>query len=116
MAETIIKEYKKKNKETGEVQVVKTEYTIDKDFIPTKPEEICEEFIINFCMGNKKEEDWLFNQFQERVKDKNGKEIKKPFLQIRKEFIIRHFPKIAESKKKSSAKEDFINMMKARMK
>ena len=116
MAEYIEKKYTKVDAETKEKKIIKTTYRVDKEFVPSKPEEICEEFIINFCMGNKKEEDWLFNQFQERVKDKNGKEIKKTFLQIRKEFMLRHFPNLCNTEPKLTEKEKFMAYMKAKIK
>lgn len=112
----IIKSYKKKDKETGEVIEVKTTYNTDPKFKPSKPEQICEEFIINYCKDDDEKAEWLFKQYEEIVKDKNGKAVKKSFLQIRKEFIELYFADIVVSSKKSSAKEEFIKMMKAKKK
>lgn len=114
--EKIVKRYTKVDKTTGEKKVVETEYRIDAEFVPSKQEEICEEFIINYCKDDDNNAEWLYSQFTEIVKDKNGKAVKKSFLQIRKEFISKFFPALLVGKKKSNAKDDFIAMMKEKKK
>ena len=103
--ETIIKEYTHKTK--GKV---KTEYRIDADFIPEKAEQICEEFIINYCEANNHEE-WLYNEYTEIIEKKNGKVGKRTFLEVRKDFIKKFFSNLTKEKK-LSAKDKFINKFK----
>lgn len=53
-----------KNK-SGEVKTIK--YRVDAGFVPTRLDEICEEFIQNYCLANDKE-DWLDNQYNSKEK------------------------------------------------
>lgn len=91
--ETIIKKHTKKNKETGEVTVIEKEYRIDADFVPTTTADIAPEFIENWCVANKKT-DWLVEEVQITITDKNGKEKYLPFVNLRADFVKEFFPSI----------------------
>lgn len=96
-------EKKHKNK-SGEEKVIK--YRVDADFVPQKIDEICEDFIQNYCIANGKE-DWLDNQYESKeifeVKAEKRKykgvvyykgqkfEADKSFISIRKDFAKEFF-------------------------
>lgn len=109
----IEKEYKKKDKE-GNITPVKTKYRIDADFEPKKPNEICVEFIINYCEKEDKNADWLEAQFKEKTTNKSGKEVEKSFYEIRKAFVEKFFPEIEITSSKLSPKEAFLKRMEAK--
>lgn len=84
-------------------EVIK-KYHVEPSFVPKKIDEICEEFIQNYCEA-KGEEDWLIDQYNQKetvyVKDKNDKkkivEVKeqdKSFVSIRSAFTNKFFPDI----------------------
>ena len=56
MAEQWITKSKKVNDET-----VETKFRVDADFIPKKANDICMEFIMNYCEANN-ETDWLLDE------------------------------------------------------
>jgi len=80
-------------------------YRVDPDFVPSKVEEICEDFIINFCEANGKEA-WLeaqYNSKEMKKKKVDGVEIKeeqpKSFVSIRSAFMDEFFNGIRKGKK-----------------
>ncbi len=98
MAEQYI-EIKHKNK-SGEEKTIP--YRIDADFVPSKLDEICEEFIQNYCLA-KGQEEWLDKQYNSKeeftVKAEGGKTVggkkykqgekyiaEKSFISIRRDF------------------------------
>ena len=50
---------KKVRKKDGTIQ--ENKYRIDPTFVPEKINDICDEFIVNYCVANDKQE-WLFNE------------------------------------------------------
>lgn len=113
MAEQWITKSKKANGET-----VETKFRVDADFIPKKANDICMEFIVNYCEANN-ETDWLVDEVNissytvERKDKATGKTYTKvvecsnyPFVNLRKDFIEKFFPKlISKSAKKETWKE-----------
>ena len=109
------KEITHKNKD-GKEKTIK--YRIDAGFVPKKLDEICEEFIQNYCL-EKGEEDWLDEQYAstetfkvkadkrtyKNVEYKKGDtyEGEKSFISIRKDFAEKFFgiKKKAEEKAKT---------------
>lgn len=86
-------------------QEKETKYRIDPDFIPTKVEEICEDFIINYCEANGKES-WLEAQYTATEKKKKKvdgvvveEEQPKSFVSIRSAFMDEFFNGIRKGKK-----------------
>ena len=110
MAEFITKEYKKKDK-----TVVKTEYRIDIDFVPQSANEICKEFMENYCVSKgKKELEWYINLIGTKKKVAKGNQIIEreiSLLEIRKAFIEKFFPSIIKTKKVATRQDD-INRLK----
>ena len=92
-----------KNKD-GKEKTIK--YRVDADFVPKKLDEICEEFIQNYCLA-KGESDWLDKQYDSTevfevkadkrkykgVEYKKGDkyEAEKSFISIRKDFADKFF-------------------------
>lgn len=92
-----------KNKK-GEEKTIN--YRVDADFVPKKLDEICEEFIQNYCLAKGKEE-WLDKQYEskETFEVKTSKrtyrgveytkgqkyEADKSFISIRKDFAKEFF-------------------------
>lgn len=122
MAEKWIeKEYEKiiKDKEgnpTGEKEIVKTKYRIDADFEPAEANEICIEFIANYCIAQGKEEiKWLKGLINKKVayKNKNGEDKERQYsqLEIRKEFIDRHFKKLKAKGKAKTTTETILELL-----
>lgn len=112
MAEYITKKYTKKAKNENEKnEVIETQYRVDADFIPQKADEICQDFIVNYCEKTG-EEDWLYRMFTEKIerKDKEGniKQVERTALEVRKEFIAKFFPSLVVEKKPKTAKELFL--------
>lgn len=100
-------------------EVIK-KYHIEPSFIPKKIDEICEEFIQNYCEANG-EEDWLIDQYSQKepvyIKDKNDKkkivEVKeqdKSFVSIRSAFANKFFPDIivGAPEKKETKREAWL--------
>ena len=100
-------------------EVIK-EYHVEPSFIPKKIDEICEEFIQNYCEANGKE-DWLIDQYSQKeskkIKDKDDKkkivkveEQDKSFVSIRSDFAKEFFPKIikGEPEKKETKREKWL--------
>ena len=96
--EKIIKKHTVKD-EAGNSITKEVEYRIDADFVPEKASEICNEFIENYCVANKKI-DWLVAKVQETITDKNGKEKDLPFVNLRADFVKEFFPSIIIGTKK----------------
>ncbi len=105
--ETIVKEHKVKNKETGEVSIIKTEYRIDAGFVPTSIGDIAPEFVENWCAANGKI-DWLVEQVQKTIIDKNGSTKDLPFVNLRANFVKEFFPSIIVGTKKKETFKDKI--------
>lgn len=107
----------KKKKVNG--QEVETTFRIDADFVPAKANQICMEFIENYCVANDKI-DWLLEEVNittysiERKNPETGKKETKivkcdnyPFVNLRRDFIQAYFPAIlkGESAKPMTWKE-----------
>lgn len=80
-------------------------YRVDPAFVPSKVEEICEDFIINYCEANGKE-DWLeaqYNSTEKKKKKVDGVETKvdqpKSFVSIRSAFMDEFFNTIRKGEK-----------------
>lgn len=99
----------------------KTKYRIDPDFIPSKVDEICEDFIQNYCDANGKEE-WLeeqYNSTETRKKKVDGKVVEetqpKSFVSIRSAFMDEFFSDIRKSNsgKAETKREAWLKKRKA---
>lgn len=82
---------KKHKKKDGTEVAIK--YRVDADFVPTKADEISEEFIQAYCKANGKVE-WLTKKYSENVK----------FMTIRKCFAEEFFNIKAADKKSNRQK------------
>lgn len=105
--ETIVKKHTIKNKETGEKQLIETEYRVDAGFIPQAVGDICPEFIEAYCVANN-QTDWLVEQVEKNIVDKNGKEKSLPFVSLRAEFVKKFFPKAIAASKPAETFKDRI--------
>lgn len=86
---------------------VTKKFRVDADFKPKKIDDICIEFIANYCKANKQKE-WFMETVnkkttaKKKVKDENGKptgevtieEIDYPFVNVRADFANKFFPSI----------------------
>lgn len=95
--EKITKTHTRKDKKTGEVITVSTEYCISADFVPAKVADICTEFIENYCVANN-EVEWLCQKYESTIVDKDGKKRPYPFVNLRADFVTKFFPAIFEGK------------------
>ena len=101
-------------------------YRVDPAFVPEKVDEICEEFIINYCEANGKE-DWLEEQYNSKedrkktIKDKDGNKVvitekqDKSFVSIRSAFMDEFFNtiRIGEKDKPKTKREIWLEKRKA---
>lgn len=125
MATTPKAEYEVKKVRKKDGSIAETKYRIDANFIPAAVNEICDKFIINYCVANN-EEKWLFDELNATEtatanKDRkvtavvNGKkqrnfnvkagetyEQPKSFVSLRSDFANKFFPDIVKG---SSTKE-----------
>lgn len=97
-------------------EVIETTYRIDADFKPTAIGEISMEFIENWCVANN-EVNWLLDEIniteyaviRDKGKPTERKEIVKtdnyPFVNLRKDFVMKFFPSIMKPKKEETWKE-----------
>lgn len=114
MAEkTIAKTHKNKK---GEEKTIL--YRVDADFVPTSVNEICEEFIQNYCEA-KGQVEWLIAQYEaeeEAIAKKDGKRRKagekykqpKSFVSIRADFVSSFFPNILKGDKTTNNREAWL--------
>ena len=85
--------------------LIETQYRIDADFKPSKIGDISMEFIENYCVANN-QIDWLLEEVNTTtysvIRDK-GKPTERtevvttdnyPFVNIRKDFVLKFFPSI----------------------
>ena len=86
-------------------------YRIDADFVPTAMADICQEFIENYCKA-KNEMEWLLEQVNETITDKNGKIRDKGFVAIRSEFCDKFFKDLRASEKAETWKEKLNRLYK----
>lgn len=123
----ITKEYEKTLKdENGNVlkgengktltETVTNKYRVDVDFVPKNANEICDEFMTNYCIAKGKEDiKWLMelSQRENEVTIKKGKNKGKTkkqkisSLEIRKEFILKYFDSL-KAKEKEVPKRDIM--------
>lgn len=105
MAAKYINKVKKVNK-----VAVETTYRIDADFVPTDINEICMEFIENYCVANN-ELEWLVETINTEAYEvtRKNKETGEtyveivpcnnyPFVNLRRDFTEKFFPQILKSK------------------
>ncbi len=89
-------------------------YNTNPTFVPTKANEISIDFIINYCEANNKIA-WLQEVASKEVPpNKNGKERKISFMEIRNEFVIKFFPTIAPKAEKKLSMYDRIAALKGK--
>lgn len=117
MAEKFITKVKKVKGEE-----VSTKYRIDAAFVPEKIGEISMEFIENYCVANK-ETDWLLEEVniteysvvRNKGKDDAYTEIVKcdnyPFVNLRRDFTLKFFPKIIKNDDEHETWKDRINRL-----
>jgi len=76
-------------------------YNTSPTFIPNNINEISIDFIINYCTAKGKADiAWLKALAAAKVApDKNGRERRISFIEIRKEFVKKYFPSIAPAAK-----------------
>lgn len=105
MAEYITK---KTTKGKGEnKKTVETTYRVDPDFVPSGINEICAEFIENYCAANNAI-DWLLEKVNTKIeverKQKDGTTkvvtMDYPFVSLRSDFANKYFPQIIKGDKK----------------
>lgn len=83
-------------------------YRIDADFTPTDINDICIEFMENYCIA-KKETEWLVDTVSKRIVDKKGKERDYPFVSLRADFVKKFFPEIIKGEdKKETIKQRIL--------
>ena len=108
-------EKKHKNKD-GKEGV--TKYRVDSAFVPSAVNEICEEFIQNYCEANDLV-DWLTAQYEEkevavaktttkRRQAGDKYEIPKSFVSIRSAFVAKCFPNIVKGDSKDSPRDKWL--------
>ena len=114
-------EYVVKTKEV-DGKVIETKYRVDPGFVPEKIAEISMEFIENYCVANS-EIDWLIktiNITEYEVVRNAGKPDQKtetvkcdnyPFVNIRRDFVKKFFPKIIKGKQSNETWKDRINRL-----
>lgn len=111
----------KKKKVNGEV--VETTYRVDAAFKPEEISEISIEFIENYCVANNKI-DWLLEKVNttsyivERKNEETGEKYKEtvecenyPFVNLRRDFVEKFFPKILKGKITNETFKDKINRL-----
>lgn len=112
----ITKNYTKKV--NGENQTIETRYRVDAEFVPTKANEICIEFIENYCISKGNESiQWFINKLEEEKEIVNAdtnktKKVKLTNFEIRKAFVEKYFPTLMAKEKKNS-RADLIERLKA---
>lgn len=88
--------------EDGKKHKVGTEekkFRVDAAFIPQSIDEICDEFIGNYCEAHE-ETDWLVEQLEATiVTKKSQKEIALPFVVLRRNFASKFFPSLVKEAK-----------------
>lgn len=82
-------------------------YRIDADFAPTDINDICIEFIENYCVA-KKETGWLVDTVSKSIVDKTGKKRDYPFVSIRADFVKKFFPEIVKGTSKGETIKERI--------
>lgn len=116
MAEYITKKTKVKGVEK------ETTYRIDADFKPAKTQDVCQEFIENYCVANG-QTDWLVSEcsitsYETKRKNKDTGVMETitvtcksyPFVNLRADFVNKFFPEIL--KPNSNNKETFAERIK----
>lgn len=99
---------------------VKINYRIDPDFVPQSQNDICQEFIENYCAANDKI-DWLLEEVNTTTysvtrKDEKG-EMKTtivhcdnyPFVNLRRDFIKEFFPAMIKGKATTETWKEKLN-------
>ena len=115
MAAIIVKKtHKKRDKKTGEMVTKTKSYHAEPDYKPETVDDICIEFIANYCKANKQKEWFLETVNQKEIanikkRDENGKVVKDEngepvivdtkeqdisFVSIRSAFVDKFFPDI----------------------
>lgn len=96
-------------------KVKEIEYRTDADFSPKKIDDICIEFIENYCVANN-QIDWLLEASNEKEiinkakdKEKIGKKKKKSFVGLRADFVKKFFPEIVVGKPEKVSFIDAFN-------
>ena len=116
--EFITKKYDKKV--DGKKVEKETTYRIDIDFVPAKLEEICLEFMTNYCIA-KNDTQWLSDMLTTKIKyvvskGKNKgetKERKYTEKEIKKEFVGRYFENLKAKEKEKSPFETALEKIQA---
>jgi hypothetical protein len=103
-------QYITKTHKDKEGKVIEVTYRIDADFIPSKINEISNEFIENYCVA-KNEVEWLLttvntSSYVVERKDKETKAVRLetiqcdnyPFINLRRDFALKFFPDIFKGK------------------
>lgn len=99
-------------------EMVETTYRVDASFVPTAINDICNEFIENWCVANNKVE-WLVqkvNTTSYQVKRKDGtidtvECDNYPFVNLRRDFVETFFPSIIKGEAKKETFKDKINRL-----
>lgn len=123
MAEQFIKRLIEKTV-NGEKTSKEVTYRVDADFVPTSPDEICDDFVENYCVANGKL-NWLLETVDKKTKSK--KKVKKDgvwtgeykeedmaytWANIRSDFIKEYFPELIKSKTAKNKKLSFAARIK----
>lgn len=100
---------------------VETKYRVDAEFIPKKANDICMEFIVNYCEANN-ETKWLLEEVnissyiverKDKVTGETYTETVKcnnyPFVNLRKDFIGKFFPSLLSNSTKKETWKEILN-------
>ena len=109
----------KSKKAKGEA--IETRYRVDAEFVPNKANDICMEFIVNYCEANN-ETNWLLDEvnissYTVKRKDKaTGATYTEtvscsnyPFVNLRKDFIKKFFPNLINNSSKKETWKEILN-------
>ena len=102
-------------------EIIETTYRVDADFKPAEVNEICMEFIENYCVA-KGEIAWLLETVNtsayevERTNKETGEKFKEvvkcdnyPFVNLRRDFVKKFFPKIIKGATTAKTWKEILN-------
>ena len=76
-------------------------YRVDADFVPSNINEVCLEFMMNYCKAHN-EGDWMITTSSNTITDKKGKKRDYPFVSLRADFMKKFFPNVLKGEKKEN--------------
>ena len=85
-------------KKDGATVKEEVKYRVDADFVPENPNQVCLEFMMNYCKAHN-EGDWLIATASKTIPGKNGTTKDYPFVSLRADFMNKFFKNAATSNK-----------------